>query len=406
MDLAKNFEESIKKDKAYQEAVNIVLKNSGEEKVWAVGGIVFRNIVSNLYNSKKNAIPDFDFIVEIDLEKEKLKIPEKWKLTKTSFGDPRIIKENQQIDIWFLNKAVDSSDQERVSEMSTEEKLESYFKRVPLTVQAIAYDIKNKKIVGEKGIKAILDKEIRVNCIRECLNFCKRRKISVRKFIKSKSEDLNFKAFYPLFSDEATKKETEEFYDVYSNEYENQRGGDFKDFMGKNLLEEAKFFTKNLNGTKILDVGSGTGRDALFLKENGLTPVCIDISSAMVEICKKKGLETYKKDIENLDLEEESFDGVWAYTSLLHIPKDRIYNSLARIKEILKEGGLLFLGMVEGNGEKIYRSPNKPKKSRFFALYSDEEIRNALQDYFKIIKHKRFETSRGETYLVYICKKI
>ena len=406
MNLAKNFEESIREDKEYQEAINIVLQNSAEGKVWAVGGAVFRNIVSNLYNSKKKTVFDFDFITEIGLEMGKLNIPEKCKLTKTSFGDLRIIKEARQIDIWPLNKAVHSSDQERVSEMSTEEKLESYFKRVPLTVQAIAYDIKNKEITGKEGIKAILNKEIKVNNIKQCLNFCKNRRISIRNFIESRSGDLNFKAFYPLFSDEASKKGTEEFYDMYSKDYETQRGGDFKNFMGKNILEETESFIKNLKGKRVLDLGSGTGRDALFLKESGLTPVCIDISSAMVEICKKKGLEAYKKDVENLDLEENSFDGVWAYASLLHIPKNRIYNTLARIKELLKKDGLLFLGMVEGNGEKIYTSPNKPEKSRFFALYSSEEIRGILQDYFKIIKHKRFEASVGEAYLVYICRKI
>lgn len=405
MEFTKEFEESVENNDSYKEALEIVKQNSSAGKIWAAGGIVFRGIVSKLYGIKNKSLYDFDFMIEKNLDKHIIP-PKEWKLIKTHFGDPRLVQGEKQIDIWPINHAVDLSDKKRVDEMTTEEKLESYFKQVPLTIQAIVYDINDKKIVGEGAITAIKNKEIKVNEIRECLKFCKARKISVRKFMRDKARDLNFEAFYPTFDNERIKKETEEFYDVYSEEYETQRGGNFEEFMGKNVLDETTFFIENLKGKKVLDLGCGTGRDALFLKKNGLTPVCVDISSEMVAICKKKGLEAYKKDMENLDVEDGSFDGVWAYTSLLHIPKDRIYNSLARISEILKEDGLLFLGMVEGNAEKIYRSQDKSAKSRFFALYKDDELRKIINDYFEILKYKRFETSWGESYLVYVCRKL
>ncbi len=405
MDLTKFFEQSFEKNENFLDAISIVRQNSDGGKTWVVGGLVFRNIVGALDPTNQENIFDFDFIIEKEINKGKLIVPKGWGLIETHFGDPRLVKGNMQIDIWSLNKAIDPGDKGAIENMTTNEKLESYFRRVPLTIQAIAYDVENKKIIGEKGIKAIKDKLIEVNKPEECLSFCKARKISVRNFISKKAKDLNFKAIYPSFSG-LLDKETEEFYDLYAEDYEKERGGDFSSFMQKNLSEEVDFFLQELKGKKILDIGSGTGRDALFLKKQGLEPTCIDISSAMVEICKQKGLEAYRKDIEDLDFEEVSFDGVWAYTSLLHIPKKRIYNSLARIREILKEDGLLFLGMVEGEGEKIHQSPNKSEKRRFFALYSDSEVREILKDYFDILKYKRFQVSEKETYLVYVCKKI
>jgi SAM-dependent methyltransferase len=152
-------------------------------------------------------------------------------------------------------------------------------------------------------------------------------------------------------------------------------------------------------------LGSGPGRDAIFLTGKGLHPVCVDISDEMIKICHEKGLEAYRMDIEDLDLKNASFDGVWAYTSLVHIPKTRLCNALARIKELLKPRGLFFVGMIEGTGEIMYQSHNQPGKERFFARYTDEEFREALGAYFEIVAAKKFTTSKGEAYLNNVCQK-
>ena len=155
-----------------------------------------------------------------------------------------------------------------------------------------------------------------------------------------------------------------------------------------------------------MDLGLGPGRDALLLKENGLNPICVDISASMIKTCSERGLEAVQMDIEDLDFENSSFDGVWAYASLVHIPKKRIYNTLARIREILKPNGLFFVGMIGGDSETLYQSKDKPDKKRFFALYQDGEFKKVLSDYFKIIASKDFSTPKGEKYLNYLCQKI
>ena len=43
---------------------------------------------------------------------------------------------------------------------------------------------------------------------------------------------------------------------------------------------------------KLLEVGAGTGVHSLFFKNAGLDVVATDLSQAMVEACREKGLET------------------------------------------------------------------------------------------------------------------
>ncbi len=401
--LENELKQKIDKDDNLKEVLDIVKSNSSG-KILMVGGTVFRNIINILYSQKKEEIFDFDFIVENICESNKMIIPKGWNLTKTHHGDPRFLKDKKQVDMWPLNKAVNLTDKDKIESMDKNDKLESYFRRVPLTVQAIAYDIKENKIIGNIGMQAISNKEIKVNNISECLGFCKARRISVRRFISSKSESLNFKPYYYTFDDDNKKKETKDFYETYANEYKKD-DLEYEPFISKNLLEEANFFIEHLSGKNVLDLGSGPGRDSLLLKERGLNPICIDISKKMIEICKKKGLEAYQKDMENLDLEDGSFNGIWAYTSLLHIPKERVYNVLARIKELLKFEGLLFIGMIEGNGEVIYKNKNQSEKDRFFSLYESDEFRDILKSYFEILLFKRVENkNRKGDYITFVCR--
>ena len=113
---------------------------------------------------------------------------------------------------------------------------------------------------------------------------------------------------------------------------------------------------KYLNGPKILDVGSGPGRDSYFFKECGCNPICIDNSEEMIVLCKEKGLEAHVMDMEDMRFKEKSFDGVWAYASLLHTPKIKFDNILKNINLLLNDDGLFFIGMVGGDTEGLSES--------------------------------------------------
>ncbi len=404
MDLTKYFEKGIENNKSFQEAFKIVQTNSLGGNFWIMGGAVYRSIVKSLYKVSGEEIFDFDFIVEKPVPLKNIKLPSGWKLTQTGLGEPRFVKGNKQIDFVYLDNAINPSESSKLSTMNTAQKIESYFRHAPLTVQAIVYDVGAKRIIGDLGVKAIKKKVIRVNNLDECIGFCKRRKISIREFIGIKMKSLGFSAVFPDFDSDKKKKKTEEFYDKHVKEYEQRE--DYSNFLNTHLREEMELFVKKLKGKKILDLGSGPGRDALYFKQIGLYPVCVDVSLSMVKACKMKGLRAFKKDMENLDFKNESFDGVFAYTSLVHIPKQRIYNVIARIRELLKPNGILFVGIVEGKGEIMYKGSTGPSQQRFFARYGDTEFQEILRDYFTIVASKRFKLFEKQIYLNYICVKV
>jgi len=195
-------------------------------------------------------------------------------------------------------------------------------------------------------------------------------------------------------------QETKATYDKYASEYEEKT----QDYIEKYIKEDFDLFLQNLKGKKILDLGSGPGRDSIKFKQRGFHPVCIDISKAMIDLCKRKGLEAYEMDMETLDFEDASFDGVWAYTSLLHLPKSKIKNVINKIRDILKTKGIFYLGMKTGNSEGFEENKRYPNHKRYFSLYSKEEIEKLLSD-FEILHFSKVEIDSEHIYINFLCRK-
>ena len=176
------------------------------------------------------------------------------------------------------------------------------------------------------------------------------------------------------------KEETKKAYDKYPEQFDHYFDVYFKQYVQK----EADNFLSKLKGKKLLDLGSGPGNNAEYFKERGFDVLCLDISQELLNICKKKGLKTVLMDIENLNLEEK-FDGVWCYTSLLHMPKEKIPIIIPKIKGTLKPDGLLFLSLIEGQGEGLESNEKFPGVQRWFAYFTDKEIKNLFSPYFDLV---------------------
>jgi ubiquinone/menaquinone biosynthesis C-methylase UbiE len=57
-------------------------------------------------------------------------------------------------------------------------------------------------------------------------------------------------------------------------------------------------------------------------------------------------------DMTKMDFPKESFNGVFAHASLLHVPKKIVPKVLGSIHKILRTNGILYLALKEGVGEK------------------------------------------------------
>lgn len=176
-----------------------------------------------------------------------------------------------------------------------------------------------------------------------------------------------------------------------------------RDYLLAHILKDAELFLAALPGLRILDLGSGPGRDSLFFRQRGLQPLCLDISPEMIALCRAKDLEAEVGDLEDMPFAESSFDGVWAYTSLLHMPKSHLPQVLGRIHQILKPNGAFYIGMKEGDHEGWLESEKYGGARRFFSLYSDEELCRYLSACFSVTHSSRVLLGDA-VFLNYLCR--
>src|SRR3989344_163737 len=169
---------------------------------------------------------------------------------------------------------------------------------------------------------------------------------------------------------------------------------------------EFKHFIELLPGKYILDLGCGSGDHSLLFKQQGLEVSAIDISQEMVRLTREKGIEAEIMDIEQLTFALESFDGIWAVTSLLHIPKAALPGVIKNLHKILKHGGILYVCVKEGEGEKMVVDNADGTTERFFSFWQLEELR-AL--FFSLFSSISFDEERvvlkGRTFLQLFFRK-
>ncbi|MBS3088721.1 class I SAM-dependent methyltransferase [Candidatus Pacearchaeota archaeon] len=196
------------------------------------------------------------------------------------------------------------------------------------------------------------------------------------------------------------KEETLKVYDSHSDYFNKKFEEYVREFIKDEINEIEKTFPRN---SKILDLGSGTGNHAFVFKQKNHDVLCLDISEKMLNKCKEKGLKTIKMDIEKLSLPKNSFDVVLAYTSLLHLPKSNVPKVIESIKEMLKDNGLFFISLKEGEGEGFEEFKEGGK--RWFSLYRDDEIKKLLTQNFEIIKRWQVPINKEKKFLDYLCRK-
>ncbi len=138
----------------------------------------------------------------------------------------------------------------------------------------------------------------------------------------------------------------------------------------------------------LLEIGAGTGTDGLFFQNSGIQVVCTDLSPAMVELCREKGLEAYVMDFLNLDFPLASFEAIYALNCLLHVPTNDLPVVLEKLWLLLCPDGLFFLGVYGGKEEEGIHEDDWHQPPRFFAHHTEEFMKQAVSPFFEIISFK------------------
>lgn len=147
------------------------------------------------------------------------------------------------------------------------------------------------------------------------------------------------------------------------------------------------------NKSKLIDIGAGTGVHGKFFQDHGIEVTCIDISPALIDKCKEKGLNCYLANILENTRIDQLYDSAFALNSLLHIPTTQLLLALSNISEHLEPDGLLYWGQYGGEyREGIYQEDHYQPK-RFFSLLDDQQMQDFALKYFSI---ERFDQIKLE----------
>jgi len=143
---------------------------------------------------------------------------------------------------------------------------------------------------------------------------------------------------------------------------------------------------------KILDIGCGNGYPlASYLAENDFTVTGIDISEKMLEIALSRNIKNAKFLISDFfDFRiADKFDGILAWDSFFHFPKDKQGTIYPRVAELLNPGGYLLFthGNEEGEindemmGEQFYYSYLSKERVLQLLKESGFEIQSVYEDF-------------------------
>lgn len=144
----------------------------------------------------------------------------------------------------------------------------------------------------------------------------------------------------------------------------------------------------------LLEIGAGTGKLGRFFLDHGLDVIATDLSPAMVESCRAKGLDAHVMDFLNLDFPNDTFDAVFAMNTLLHVPKANFQAVLESVQRVLKPSGLFYLGQYGGNDFEGVHKDDHYRPQRFFSHFTDDAIKTSVShvfalQYFEIITFDR-----------------
>ncbi len=177
----------------------------------------------------------------------------------------------------------------------------------------------------------------------------------------------------------------------------------------KDVLRFIKYLKKKClvtaNGLKILDLGSGTGRNSNYLQSLDNDCIGFEISDTAINIAKNRAIELklsttyFKQDIgKNYPLADSSIDLIIDVMSSNSLNNFELKKYLCETYRVLKPYGYFFVKALCLDGDKnaknlIKLSPGNEKNTYYIKelelterVFTKDDFINIYGEYFKIIK--------------------
>jgi SAM-dependent methyltransferase len=155
-------------------------------------------------------------------------------------------------------------------------------------------------------------------------------------------------------------------------------------------------------GARVLEIGSGGGRDALLMEALGLHVRRTDITPGFVALLRAQGHACDLLDplVDDLSSPDGPFDGVWANASLLHVRRHDLPAVLRRLAGVTRRGGVLRISLKEGDGEgwSTHGSVRNPRHFTYWRAAALEEV-VAGAGWSAVSVRSGIGGTRGETWL-------
>ncbi len=132
-------------------------------------------------------------------------------------------------------------------------------------------------------------------------------------------------------------------------------------------------FIESRPPSKILDFGSGPGRDLKVFAELGHVAVGLEGAARFAAMARTySGCEVWQQDFLKLDLPDDEFDGIFANAALFHVPNQELPRVLLELRATLKPRGVLFSSNPHGHNEEGWNG------GRYGAYYDLETWRQYM----------------------------
>lgn len=166
-------------------------------------------------------------------------------------------------------------------------------------------------------------------------------------------------------------------------------------------------FEELLTHGRILDLGCGPANDGHRFTAWDYQYVGIDFAYAMLSAGRKwhKGeILVAQMDMAYLGFATDSFDGFWAVSSLMHVPKSKIEYVLRETHRVVKSNGIGHLLLREGNFERVELN-EMARVNVLVSAYFPNDFSSLLEkNGFEILDFKEASMGGGKESMMYFVR--